>query len=66
MLNSERFNLKSWGFENPETGMLRVQCDDSVAMGRSPLPRLRTKSHKLPRMHTHTWISLPTPRKRTN
>ena len=34
MLSNQRFNLKSWGYENPDTGMLRVQCDDSVAMGR--------------------------------
>jgi len=27
-------NIMSWGTLNPETGMSRVQCDDSVAEGR--------------------------------
>jgi hypothetical protein len=27
-------NVQKWGYENPETGMLRVQCDDTVAQGR--------------------------------
>ena len=34
-LSHKHFDLDDWGYENPDTGMLRVQCDDSVAMGRS-------------------------------
>ena len=30
----ELVNILDWGYVNPKTGMVRAQCDDSVAQGR--------------------------------
>ena len=27
--------LSVWGYTNPETGMIRAQCEDSISEGRS-------------------------------
>ena len=30
----ELVNIMDWGFVNPDTGMIRAQCDDTVTQGR--------------------------------
>ena len=42
-------SILDWGYVNPDTGMIRAQCDDSVAEGRYLSLHARVRASSAPR-----------------
>ena len=53
-------SILDWGLVNPDTGMIRAQCDDSVAEGRYYRLRARVRASSAPR-ETHLCAVLTGP-----